>query len=248
MITMISEIIRRSLGPSARRGLNSVVGPLLSPLGSIHGAKTPSDTIALTFDDGPDPDVTPKLLDLLRDRGVHATFFVLTDKAAACPLLLQRIAEEGHEIGLHFDRHDRLTEMSIGDVRSRMRAARHWLECAVGPVTLFRPPFGAQNLSTYLVARAEGLEVVCWGIYAEDWVEQTATMAANKVLGPIRAGDIVLMHDGLEVPEGETPPTFDRVKMVEIILDGLAARSLFPDTVGNLVSLGGRRFSAWFRR
>lgn len=248
MLTIISDALRRSLGPGARRGVKSVVDPLLAPLGSIHGAKRPGDTIAFTFDDGPDPDVTPRLLDLLLERGARATFFVLTDKAAAQPALLQRIADEGHEIGLHFDRHDRLTEMSVGDVRSRMRAARHWLEQVIGPVTLFRPPFGAQNLSTYLVARAEGLEVVCWGVAAEDWIEQTPAMAASKVLGPVKAGDIVLMHDGLEIPEGEARPRFDRVKMVEIILDGLTARGLSPDTVGAVVGSGGRRFSAWFRR
>jgi peptidoglycan/xylan/chitin deacetylase (PgdA/CDA1 family) len=248
MLTMISDTLRRSLGPEARRQLKSLVDPLLTPVGSIHSAKSPGNKVALTFDDGPDPDVTPRLLDLLRARGVRATFFVLTDKAATCPELLRRIADEGHEIGLHFDRHDRLTQMSRGEARARVRVARDWLESVAGPVRFFRPPFGSQNLSTYFIARAEGLDVVCWGVYAEDWCEQTAEMAASKVLGPIKAGDIVLMHDGLEMPDGETPPTFDRVKMVEIILDGLSARGLSPDTVGGLVASDGRRLSAWFRR
>ncbi|TAJ70623.1 MAG: polysaccharide deacetylase family protein [Phenylobacterium sp.] len=248
MLTLMSDVARKSLGPASRRRLKGMIDPILAPVGSIHGAKGPSNKVALTFDDGPDPVVTPRLLDLLRTRGVRATFFVLTDKAADRPELLRRIAEEGHEIGLHFDRHDRLTRMRLGEARRRVRAARAWLESLTGPVRFFRPPFGSQSLSTYMMARFEGLEVVSWGPYAEDWAEQAPETAAGKVLGPVKGGDIVLMHDGLEKPEGEALPTFDRVRMVELILDGLAARNLAPGAVGDLLADGGPRLSAWFRR
>lgn len=248
MLTLMSDLLRKSLGPGSRRRLKALVDPLLAPVGSIHGAKPPSDKVALTFDDGPDPDVTPRLLDLLRARGVRATFFVLTDKAAARPDLLKRISSEGHEVGLHFDRHDRLTGIPLAEARERVRAARAWLEDLTGPVRFFRPPFGSQSLQTYMMARREGLEVVSWGPYAEDWAEQAPETAAHKVLGPVKGGDIVLLHDGLEKPEGEAVPTFDRVKMVEIILDGLAQRSLGATTVGGLLASSGPRLSAWFRR
>jgi peptidoglycan/xylan/chitin deacetylase (PgdA/CDA1 family) len=248
MLTLMSDALRRSLGPASRRRLKALLDPILAPVGSIHGAKAPSEQVALTFDDGPDAEVTPRLLDLLRDRGVRATFFVLTDKAAERPDLVRRIADEGHEIGLHFDRHDRLTGMPLAEARARLRAARARLEDLAGPVRFFRPPFGSQSLATYLMARSEGLEVVSWGPYAEDWAEQAAEMAAGKVLGPVKGGDIVLMHDGLEKPEGEALPTFDRVKMVEMILDGLSQRSLATATVGGLLAANGPRLSAWFRR
>lgn len=248
MLTLMSDLLRKSLGPDARRRLKGLIDPILAPVGSIHGAQQPCDEVALTFDDGPDPDVTPRLLDLLRRRGVRATFFVLTEKAAARPDLLRRISAEGHEVGLHFDRHDRLTEMTVAEARRRVRAARAWLEEVAGPVRFFRPPFGSQSLQTYMMARREGLDVVSWGPYAEDWAEQAPESAASKVLGPVKGGDIVLLHDGLEKPDGEELPTFDRVKMVEMILDGLAQRSLAATTVGGLVASHGPRLSAWFRR
>lgn len=248
MLTYASDLVRRSLGPTARRRLRRLVDPMLAPVGSVHGARRATDKVALTFDDGPDPDVTPRLLDLLQARRARATFFVLTEKVAQNPGLLRRIVEEGHEVGLHFDRHDRLTQLPLGEARARLRQARRQLEGVVGPVRLFRPPYGSQSLSTYFMARSEGMDVVAWGPYAEDWVEQSPATAANKALGPIMDGDIVLMHDGLEIPPGEPIPTFDRVKMVEIILDGLAERGLGAESVGALVAAGGVRRSAWFRR
>lgn len=248
MFTLMSEVVRASLGPASRRRLKALVDPVLAPIGSIQGAKGPSECIALTFDDGPDPAVTPRLLNLLRAHNVRATFFVLTEKAAMRPDLLRRMIDEGHEVGLHFDRHDRLTGMPLVEARHRLRASREWLEALVGPVRFFRPPFGSQSLATYMIARSEGLEVVSWGPYAEDWAEQTPEMAAGKVLGPVKGGDIVLMHDGLEKPAGETLPTFDRVKMVELILNGLSERGLTAGSVGQVVAKGGPRLSAWFRR
>jgi peptidoglycan/xylan/chitin deacetylase (PgdA/CDA1 family) len=228
--------------------LKALADPVLSQLGSIQGAKRATGAVAFTFDDGPDPEVTPRLLELLRARGARATFFVLTDKAVRHPELLRRMLDEGHEIGLHFDRHDRLTEVPPAAVRARLRAAREVLEQIVGPIRLFRPPFGAQNLATFRLARSEGLEVVCWGPYAEDWAEQAPEAAAGRVLGAVKGGDIVLMHDGLEKPPGEALPTFDRVRMVEIILDGFAQRGLEAASVGGLLAAGGCRRTVWFRR
>lgn len=188
MLTLLSDTLRKSLDPDARRRLKAVIDPILAPVGSIHGAKAPGAAIALTFDDGPDLDVTPRVLDLMRARGARATFFVLTDKAAKQPDLMRRITDEGHEVALHFDRHDRLTSLPLLEARARLRAARARLEDMAGPVRFFRPPFGSQSIFTYLIARAEGLEVVSWGPYAEDWAEQMPEAAADKVLGPVKGG------------------------------------------------------------
>lgn len=247
MLTGLADQVRRSLDPKLRRRLKRYLSPLLAGVGSIQGARRPRDQIGLTFDDGPDDVVTPRLLDLLSQRGARATFFVLTDKAGARPDLVRRIVEEGHEVGLHFDSHDRLTRMPLNVARTRLRAARARLEALAGPVRYFRPPFGAQSLATYFLARSEGLQVVSWGPIAEDWVEQAPAMAADRALGQLGAGDILLLHDGMEKPPGEPLPTFDRVKMVALILDGLLARGLHPVTVGALVSAGQPRLSPWFR-
>jgi peptidoglycan/xylan/chitin deacetylase (PgdA/CDA1 family) len=247
MLTRLSDKCRRALDPELRRRLKRRLAPVLAGLGSIQGAEFAGRRVALTFDDGPDLAVTPRLLDLLRQRGALATFFVLTDKAVKRPDLIHRIVGEGHEVGLHFDVHDRLTQIPLKEARRRLRGARARLEHLAGPVRFFRPPFGAQSFATYFLARSEGLEVVSWGPTAEDWVEQTPQAAAAKALANLGAGDIVLLHDGLEKPAGEPLPTFDRVKMVDLILDGLAERDLQPVSVGGLMSAGRPRLSPWFR-
>lgn len=247
MLTRLSDNFRRALHPRARQRVKRLVGPLFAGIGTIQGARNPGGRVALTFDDGPDVLVTPRLLDLLRERNAGATFFLLSDKAAAHPELVRRIVDDGHEIGLHFDNHERLTQLPLKVARRRLRAARARLEGLVGPVRYFRPPFGAQSLATYFLARSEGLQVVSWGPIAEDWVEQTPASAAQKALGQLAAGDIVLLHDGLEKPLGEPLPTFDRVKMVDLILDGFAARELSAVTVGALMVAGQPRLFPWFR-
>lgn len=247
MLTSLLDTIRKRLGPSAKRRLRRFADPLLRSIGSINGTRDASREIAMTFDDGPDPVVTPRLLDLLAARNVRATFFVLTDKAARQPALMKRMVQEGHEIALHFDRHDRLPSLGLAEARRRLIGARRCLEDIAGPIRYFRPPFGAQSLSTYFLARSLSLDVVSWGPYAEDWVEQEPEQAAARGLRDLNGGDILLLHDGLEIPEGDVAPTFDRVRMVELLLEGLTERGLGATTVGGLLASGRPRLSAWFR-
>lgn len=239
--------IRTSLSPEARRSMKRFVDRFFSPIGSINGARTTTDRVGLTFDDGPDPAVTPRVLDLLAARGRKATFFVLTEKAERHPEIVQRMIAEGHEVALHFDRHDRITELPVEDVRKRLIEARAKLEALAGPIRFFRPPFGSQSLATFFLAKSLGLEIVTWGPYGEDWVEQQPEDVAVKAMRNMRGGEILLLHDAVELPDGEFPPTFDRVRMVELVLDALEDAALVPGTVGALVNADGARLSVWFR-
>jgi peptidoglycan/xylan/chitin deacetylase (PgdA/CDA1 family) len=247
MTRSLTDRIRTSLPPAARQNIRRFADRFLTSIGSINGARDPTKLVAVTFDDGPDPVVTPRLLDLLAKRGCKATFFVLTERAHAQPELLRRLIDEGHEVALHFDRHDRLTEMPVDVARRRLIAARSSLEALAGPIRFFRPPYGGQSFSTYFMARSLGLEIVTWGPYAEDWVEQPPAEAAARALSNMRSGDILLLHDGMEMPPGEAAPTFDRVRMVELILDGMEKAGFVPSTVGALVDSGRPRLSPWFR-
>jgi len=83
--------------------------------------------------------------------------------------------------------------------------------------------------------------------YAEDWVESPPEVVAARGLKNLKSGDVLLLHDGLETPLGQPTPTFDRVRTVELILDGMAARGLSPVTVGELVAGGKVNRTAWFR-
>lgn len=228
-------------------GATTLKAAILSRMPTIVGALRPERDVALTFDDGPDPEVTPRLLDLLARRRAPATFFLLSEKANRRPDLVRRIAADGHEVALHFDRHDKIPDLPPAVVRRRMKTARASLEAIAGPVRLFRPPFGSQNVASYLMARSVGLQVVGWTASAQDWEEQTPAMAARRATFNLRAGDILLMHDGLELGPGESGSTFDRVRMVELILDTMRGRGLRPSTVGDLVAQGGARTAPWFR-
>jgi peptidoglycan/xylan/chitin deacetylase (PgdA/CDA1 family) len=248
MLTTLAWQLRSRLTPDRRARIRATMDRVLAPLGSINGADGAVPQVALTFDDGPDPAVTPQLLDLLRDRGARATFFVLTDRAASEPALVRRIVAEGHEVGLHADRHERFSEVPALQLGRRLRAARKLLQDVSGaPVRLLRPPFGAQSLASYLAARAGGLDVVVWGPYAEDWVEDAPEVVAARGLNGLQGGDVLLLHDGLVVPDGAPVPTFDRLRAFELILDGMADRGLRGTSVSGLLGTGPARRTAWFR-
>jgi peptidoglycan/xylan/chitin deacetylase (PgdA/CDA1 family) len=248
IVTTLAWKLRSRLSDDGRKRVRRVADPLLRAVGSINGAATPSRRVALTFDDGPDETVTPRLLDLLRERGAHGTFFVLADRASRHPDLVRRMVAEGHEIALHADTHSRLTQVPPLKLRRRLSSARGLLEeVANQRVRLFRPPFGAQSLVTYLVARTCGLDVVVWGPYAEEWVDGSPEEVAARGLKRLEGGDVLLLHDGLVRPAGEATPGFDRVRAFELVLDGMAARGLSPSTVGELTAAGSARRTAWFR-
>lgn len=248
MLARISHLGRRFIPAGARRRLKAVVDPLLTTIGSVQAAQSTTSVVALTFDDGPDEIVTPQVLDLLRHAGARATFFVLSDHAARLPQIIRDIIDQGHEIGLHSDRHDRLTDLSAGEVRLRLAAARATIETISGKrITLFRPPYGAQTLATYVVAKSLGLQVVVWGPYAEDWIECSPEMAANKVLDVVSGGEIALFHDGLALDETAVRPALDRTRVVELVLGGLKVRGLTGDTVSAMIATSGARKTSWFR-
>lgn len=220
---------------------------ILIPNGTIVGAFDTPDMVGLTFDDGPDPIVTPAVLEILRRYGARATFFVLTDYAESRPELISRILAEGHEIGLHFDRHDRIPALPPLAAWRRLAAARESLAKMAGRVVLFRPPYGSQNYLTFAFARMLGMDVIGWTRWANDWMDQTAENAARVATEHIIGGDIVLLHDGLELGPGEPRPQFDRGHMLELILEEVRARGLSAVTVGSLLERGRRRRSHWFR-
>lgn len=220
---------------------------ILTPVGTVTSLFGRHDAVALTFDDGPDPDVTPRVLSVLRSRNARATFFVLTDEAARYPELLKRVAEEGHEIGLHFDRHDRITSLPPKEAWRRMKAARDSLAALAGPVTLFRPPYGSQNYRTYVFARLLGLRVVGWSQCANDWMEQSVENSVQAACHSLVGGDIILMHDGLALTPEEPRPSLDRAVTADGVLAEAQARGLQSITVSALLKRGPARFSHWFR-
>lgn len=159
--------------------------------------------LALTFDDGPNPGWTPRLLDILGGHGVRATFFQLGSRAAAEPALVRRMVAEGHLIGNHSWSHPNLALTAGRRVREELTRTRETLEQITGaPVRFFRPPFGARRPGVFRAARELGLVPVLWNAMTSDWSEPSADAIAQKLVAKIdslerrgMAANIVL-HDG----------------------------------------------------
>jgi peptidoglycan/xylan/chitin deacetylase (PgdA/CDA1 family) len=157
--------------------------------------------VVLTFDDGPDPATTPRVLDILDAAGAKATFFVIGKKAAASPELVKDIVARGHEVGLHSFSHDRF--FSLRDARG----VRRDLELGVATLeritgarpTYFRPPIGHTNPSIARVADALDLTIVGWSAAGRDgvgWAKPASVTA--RVRRGLRDGAIVALHDAAE--------------------------------------------------
>lgn len=157
--------------------------------------------VALTFDDGPDPVGTPALLEVLARHEATATFFVLLTRVRRRPELLRLLLEAGHEVALHGVDHRRLTRLPPDEVRRRLHDGRAELEDLSGrEVRWFRPPYGAQSVGVWRAVRREGLEPVFWGPSLWDWKDVDDSARLAKARTGLRAGAVVLGHDGLAGP------------------------------------------------
>ncbi len=162
----------------------------------LHGTGSP-DHLALTFDDGPDPESTPRLLDLLADLGVRATFFVLGSMVAVAPDLTRRLVTDGHELGLHGWHHrNSLLVAPVALRRSLVRALDTVQEVAGTRPVLYRPPYGVVTGGTLWAAHSLGLSTVLWGAWGQDWSVRATPSTVLRSLAPdVRGGATVLLHD-----------------------------------------------------
>ena len=153
--------------------------------------------LALTFDDGPDCRYTPMLLDLLKEAGASATFFVIAPRAAAQPELIERMRREGHAIGLHCDQHVRHSSRDQAwcahDADSALERLR---EIGVKPL-LWRTPWGDMAPWTARVAHERGLRLIGWTVDTSDWRGDRGDEMFARTWPDLEPGAIVLAHDGI---------------------------------------------------
>jgi peptidoglycan/xylan/chitin deacetylase (PgdA/CDA1 family) len=154
-------------------------------------------TLALTFDDGPNPAVTPQLLDLLDRYDARATFFLIGRHVRACPSLAAEIALRGHAIGNHTDTHPNLVWLSRAQVLDELARCSAAISTATGQrPALMRPPYGFRGPQVHAAARQAGLEPpILWSRSARDWTTQPVARLIQR-LQAVQSRDIVLMHDG----------------------------------------------------
>jgi peptidoglycan-N-acetylglucosamine deacetylase len=154
-------------------------------------------TLALTFDDGPDPEWTPRLLDVLEAFDARATFFPIASRAAAHPEVISLILAGGHRIGLHCDEHVRHSHRSIEWGRSDTARALDMLRSVGVCPTLWRTPWGDVAAWSHRVALENGLRIIGWTVDTHDWRGDAAGEMFEATRDRLCDGAIVLVHDGV---------------------------------------------------
>jgi len=203
--------------------------------GAIHGAfhrnsflfgkpitrvRSETKSVALTFDDGPNPDATPLILDALAARGVRATFFILGRHAEQWPDLVKRVAAEGHSIGNHGYFHRKLHFKSPAYVRTDLTLGTRAIEQIAGVCPrLFRAPHGFRSPWVTPIARSLGQRTVGWSFGVWDSDRPGRDVIVGRILEGVRPGSILLLHDGDGYdPHGDRVQT---AQAVPLIVDSL---------------------------
>ena len=190
--------------------------------------------IALTFDDGPSGAITEKLLDGLAARNVKATFFLCGYRIEKFPEIAQRMAEEGHELGLHSNRHDYMQHMTKEEALDDLAECQSILTESTGvSARLFRPPGGLYSQALLAASRELGLSVVFWSVDPHDWDKEKSAQVLPYLLSHASAGDIILMHDLTE----------HSVSAALSFIDTMYAKGYEFCTVSELAALSGETLS-----
>ena len=181
--------------------------------------------IAITFDDGPHRLYTPKLLDGLKERGIHATFFLVGENIGNNEALVKRMAEEGHLIGNHTYSHVKMDSMDILADQEELEKTNSLVKAITGKNTEYiRPPFGAWNKE---VEHAMDVFSVLWDVDTLDWTTCNVQEIVKRGVQDTKDGDIILMHDcyessveaALEIADILTAQGYEFVTADEMILD-----------------------------
>jgi peptidoglycan/xylan/chitin deacetylase (PgdA/CDA1 family) len=198
---------------------------LRAPLG-VEDHTASGRGFALTFDDGPHAEGTPAVLDVLAQRGVSATFFLVGEQVLRDPGLARALADAGHGIGLHCHRHRNLLRLAPVQVREDIRRAHDAIETATGvsPV-LYRPPYGILNAAALGLARRRGWRTLLWSHWGRDWeARASADSIAARVTDGAGEGSVLLLHDA----DDYSAPGSWRATAAALprVLDTLAERGL----------------------
>ncbi|MCC6443622.1 MAG: polysaccharide deacetylase family protein [Armatimonadetes bacterium] len=178
----------------------------------IHGDPG-KKTVALTFDDGPHPDYTPRLLAILRKYHVKATFFVVGFMAEKHPELIEAEAAAGEEIGNHTYHHVNLTRIPENEVRTEWQACNDVIQAITGKaMTTCRPPGGDYDAAVIQAAQEQGLTTVLWTDDPADYARPSDAVLEQRTLSRIRNGAVILLHDGVQQTIDILPQIIERLQ------------------------------------
>src|SRR3984893_7270322 len=210
---------------------NSAPGTAPSPAKPATYAQVRVDQpyIAMTFDDGPSAENTPRLLEILKQRNIKATFFLIGQNAAANPDIVRRILADGHEIGNHSWTHPQLSKLSDDRVTVEINKTQDAIKEASGfTPTILRPPYGAITARQREWVESQfGLSIILWSVDPFDWKRPGASVITQRILSQARPGSIILSHDIHKQTVDAMPAT----------LDGLLAKGYKFATVSQLIAM-----------
>ncbi len=188
--------------------------------------------VALTFDDGPSQVTTPRLLEILAEKQVHATFFMVGKEMLANPDLARRVENEGHEIGGHTVGHEYLTLYSADEIKANRARTDEIFKSVLGrEMTMMRPPGGFVDEK---VLAATGVPIIYWTIDTVDWRDRNAKTVRERAVSEARDGAMILMHDIHATT----------VEAVEGIIDDLRSQGYEFVTVSELATVKGVKLTA----
>ena len=187
--------------------------------------------IAMTFDDGPSAETTPRLLDILKQRNLKVTFFEIGQNAERNPAIVKRILAEGHEIGNHSWTHPQLSKLSDERVTEEITKTQDAIKNASGSgytPTLLRPPYGAITArQKEWIEKQFGLSIIMWSVDPFDWKRPGESVIEQRILAGARPGAIILSHDIHKQTVDAMPAT----------LDALIAKGFKFVTVSQLIAM-----------
>ena len=214
-----------------------ILWQMMSARGRLFGPvlrrAAPQPRVALTFDDGPHPDDTPAILEILRDKRARATFFVVGAAARRHPDLVRRISLEGHEVASHTDTHPWWFSLaSARRVRAELCESARTIEDLTGRRPIhFRPPVGHRSFFLKEGLASSGMTLVTWSSRCFDTLGRSPAAIRRAILATARPGGIVMLHEGVRRRPGEGSPT---VAALPGIIEALRARGLEPVSLEDL--------------
>ncbi|TYP52509.1 glycerol-3-phosphate acyltransferase [Thermosediminibacter litoriperuensis] len=194
--------------------------------------------VAITFDDGPDPVYTLQILDILKEKGVPATFFLIGKNAEQYPEIARRIVKEGHSIGNHTYSHRSLIPLSARATREEIKKAEEAIKKATGVrATLFRPPRGVYSAYARKFLKEERYTMVLWDVSAMDWAELPPNNIVSYVVNRVKPGSIILFHDSGDLVTFKGGDRTSTVMALPVVIDELRARGYEFVTVDQMIFL-----------
>ncbi|GFH99237.1 peptidoglycan-N-acetylglucosamine deacetylase [Bacteroidaceae bacterium] len=210
---------------------------ILTRRGTIYRVKTDKKRVVLTFDDGPSPDWTPKILDELKKANIKALFFMVGYHVQKYPEIAKRVADEGHTIGNHGYAHSVMLYYTPAEIEEEIKYTEHVIRGITGVTTkYFRPPKAWLRKKIKQKVKSMGYETVLWSLNSKDWVSFNHKLIVKYISKNIKNGDILLFHDSGHVTSTEGGNRTQTVKSISLLARTLREKGFEFVTIEELIN------------